>query len=196
MIIIGLTGGIGSGKTTVAKMFIELGVPVYLTDIEAKIIMNTSDTVRNKLIDEFGEDSFRNGELNRKYLAKIIFNNKEKLSIINNIVHPEVENHFRTWVKNQHTPFVIQESALIFENNKQNDFDKIITLTAPLSIRKQRVMDRDNATEEQILARIKNQIDDEVKIKNSNFIIHNIDLMKTKSQVKTIFDELMLLSEN
>ena len=107
-----------------------------------------------------------------------------------------MENHFRDWVKNQQAPFVIQESALIFENNKQNDFDKIITITAPLNIRKQRVMDRDNATEEQILDRIKNQINDEVKVKNSNFIINNIDLMNTKSQVKTIFDELLLLSKN
>jgi dephospho-CoA kinase len=192
MIIIGLTGGIGSGKTTVAKLFIELGVPVYFTDVEAKILMNNSEAIRNELVDQFGKDTFRNGELNREYLAKIIFNNKEQLSIINGIVHPKVKNHFKIWVKNQDAPFVIQESALIFENNKQNDFDKIITITAPLRIRIQRVMNRDNVTEEQVLDRIKNQIDDEFKVKNSSFIIHNIDLVNTKSQVKTIFDQLLL----
>jgi len=194
MKVIGLTGGIGSGKTTVAKMFIELGVPVYFADIEAKKIMVNSKNVKNKLIDEFGEDTYLNGELNKKYLAEIVFNNKEQLSAINNIVHPEVENHFKKWLEDQHAPLVIQENALIFENNKQNDFDRIITVTAPLQVRIQRVKDRDKVTSDQILDRIKNQLDEEFKIKNSNFVIHNLELEMTKSQVSTIFDQLMLLS--
>ena len=196
MIIIGLTGGIGSGKTTVAKMFNKLGVPVYFTDDEAKKIMNDSIIVKNKLMDVFGDESYTNGELNRKYLADIVFKNKEQLSIINNIVHPEVEVHFKDWVKKQQAPFLIQESALIFENKRQNDFDKIITVTAPLEIRIQRVMDRDNVSREQILDRINNQMDDAYKVNNSNYIIDNIDLKDTKSQVKAIFEELLLLSQN
>ena len=194
MKVIGLTGGIGSGKTTVAKMFIELGVPVYFADVEAKKIMVNSKNVRNKLIDAFGEGTYLNGELNKKYLAEIVFNNKEQLTAINNIVHPEVENHFKNWLENQHAPFILQENALIFENNKQNDFDRIITVTAPIQDRMQRVKDRDKVTDEQILARIKNQMDVEFKIKNSNFVIHNLELEMTKSQVRTIFDQLMLLS--
>ena len=194
MKVIGLTGGIGSGKTTVAKMFIELGIPVYFADIEAKKIMVNSKNVRNKLIDAFGEDTYLNGELNKKYLAEIVFNNKEQLSAINNIVHPEVENNFKKWLEDQHAPFILQENALIFENNKQNDFDRIITVTAPIQYRIQRVKDRDKATDEQILARINNQLDVEFKIKNSNFVIHNLELEMTKSQVRAIFDQLMLLS--
>lgn len=194
MKVIGLTGGIGSGKTTVAKMFIELGIPVYFADIEAKKIMVSSKKVRNNLIAEFGEETYLNSELNKKYLAEIVFNNKERLSAINKIVHPEVDRHFKTWIEDQHAPFVIQENALIFENNKQNDFDKIITVTAPLKDRMQRVRHRDKVTDVQILDRIKNQLDDEIKIKKSNFVIHNLELKMTKSQVKAIFDQLVLLS--
>lgn len=194
MKVIGLTGGIGSGKTTVAKMFIELGIPVYFADIEAKKIMVSSKKVRNNLIAEFGEETYLNSELNKKYLAEIVFNNKERLSAINKIVHPEVDRHFKTWIEDQHAPFVIQENALIFENNKQNDFDKIITVTAPLKDRMQRVKHRDKVTDVQILDRIKNQLDDEIKIKKSNFVIHNLGLKMTKSQVKAIFDQLVLLS--
>lgn len=191
MIVIGLTGGIGSGKTTIAKMFDELGIPVYFSDDEAKKIMNNSSEVRKLLIAEFGENTYLNGELNRKYLAKIVFNDKVKLLTINNIVHPEVKKHFKKWIKHQHALFVIQESALIFENEKQNDFDEIITVTAPLKDRLQRVKDRDNVTNKHILDRIKNQLDDDFKIKNSDYIIHNVDLLKTKSQVRAIYDRLM-----
>jgi dephospho-CoA kinase len=194
MKVIGLTGGIGSGKTTVAKMFIELGVPVYFADTEAKKIMVNSKKVRNNLIAEFGEDTYLNGELNKEYLAEIVFNNKEQLSAINSIVHPEVESHFKIWIEDQDAPFVIQENALIFENNKQNDFEKIITVTAPLNDRIQRVKDRDKVSNTQILDRIKNQSDDEIKIKNSNFVIHNLELEMTKYQVRAIFDQLTLLS--
>ena len=191
MIVIGLTGGIGSGKTTIAKMFDELGIPVYFSDDEAKKIMNNSSEVRKLLIAEFGENTYLNGELNRKYLAKIVFNDKVKLLTINDIVHPEVKKHFKKWIKHQHTLFVIQESALIFENKKQNDFDKIITVTAPLKDRLQRVKDRDNVTNKHILDRIKNQLDDEIKVKSSDYVIHNVDLMETKSQVRAIYDRLM-----
>lgn len=196
MKVIGLTGGIGSGKTTIAKMFNELGVPIYFADIEAKRIMANSRKVKNELIEKFGEMAYLNGELNRKYLADLVFKNREQLLSINSIVHPEVEIHFKAWIEDQNAPFVIQENALIFENNKQNDFDRIVTITAPLVDRMQRIRDRDKVTNEQILDRIKNQLDDEFKIKNSDFVIHNIELEMTKSQVKAIFDQLLLLSQN
>ncbi len=172
-------------------MFDELGIPVYFSDDEAKKIMNNSSEVRKLLIAEFGKNTYFNGELNRKYLAKIVFNDKVKLLTINNIVHPEVKKHFKKWIKHQHALFVIQESALIFENKKQNDFDKIITVTAPLKDRLQRVKDRDNVTNKHILDRIKNQLDDEFKVKSSDYVIHNVDLMETKSQVRVIYDRLM-----
>ena len=196
MKIIGLTGGIGSGKTTVAKMFGTLGVPVYFADIEAKRLMHNSTEVRNKLIAEFGVDTFLNGVLNKEYIAEIIFNNKDRLSSMNNIVHPAVESDFKLWAAKHEAPFVIQENALIFENKKQNSFDSIITVTAPIQDRIQRVMDRDELTREHILARMSNQLEEGFKAKNSTFVIQNIDLKNTEIQVREIFDKLLLHSKN
>ena len=196
MKIIGLTGGIGSGKTTVAKMFSTLGVPVYFADIEAKKIMHNSIEVKNKLIAEFGVDAYLNGVLNKEYLAKIIFNNKDRLSAINNIVHPAVESDFKLWADQQEAPFMIQENALIFENKKQNSFDSIITVMAPIQDRIQRVMDRDALTREQILTRISAQLKDEFKAENSTFVIQNLDLKNTEIQVREIFNKLLLYSKN
>lgn len=196
MKIIGLTGGIGSGKTTIAKMFNTLGVPVYFADIEAKKIMNNSTEVRNKLIDLFGEDAYLNGVLNREYIANIIFSNKDLLSSMNKIVHPVVEKEFKLWVSIQEAPFVIQENALIFENKKQNSFDGIITVIAPIEDRIQRVMTRNELSREQVLARMRNQLEDEFRIKGSKFVINNVDLLKTEIQVKEIFDNILLSSKN
>ena len=196
MKIIGLTGGIGSGKTTVAKMFSTLGVPVYFADIEAKKIMHNSIEVKNKLIAEFGVDTYLNGVLNKEYLAKIIFNNKDRLSSVNNIVHPAVESDFKLWAAKQEGPFMIQENALIFENKKQNSFDGIITVIAPTQDRIQRVMDRDELTKEQILARMSTQLEDGFKAENSTFVIQNVDLKNTETQVREIFDRLLLYSKN
>ena len=196
MKIIGLTGGIGSGKTTIAKMFNTLGVPVYFADIEAKKIMHRSTEVRNKLIDEFGGDTYLNGVLNREYIANIIFNDKDQLSTINNIVHPVVEKDFKLWISKQEAPFVMQENALIFENKKQNSFDAVITVIAPIDDRIQRVMTRDDLLREQVLFRMRNQLEDEFKIKKSKFVIHNVDLEKAEIQVKEIFESLLLSSKN
>lgn len=196
MKVIGLTGGIGSGKTTIAKMFNTLGVPVYFADNEAKKIMTNSTEVRNKLIDEFGGDTYLNGVLNREYIANIIFNNEDQLSSMNNIVHPVVEKEFKLWVSIQEAPFVIQENALIFESKKQNNFDDIITVIAPIEDRIQRVMTRNELSREQVLARMRNQLEDEFKIKRSEFVVHNVDLMKTEIQVKEIFDKILLSSKN
>ncbi len=190
MVIVGLTGGIGSGKSTIAKMFEDLGVAVYYADDEAKKLMNTSPQIRIKLIDEFGEKTFENGNLNRAYLAEIIFNDKEKLQIINAIVHPEVDKHFKNWVSKQKGIFVIQENAILFESNKQDSFDYIITVTAPKETRIKRVIKRDKVSEQQIISRMKNQFDDAEKIKNSNFVINNINLSQSKQQVKNIYQKL------
>lgn len=190
MKVIGLTGGIGSGKTTVARMFESLGIPVYFSDDEAKIIMTNSAKVKKKLIDEFGKNTFANDKLNRKYLANIIFNDKSKLLKINNIVHPEVDVHFNKWIKLQKSDFVIQENALIFENKKQFNFDDIVTVIAPMNIKIKRVIERDNASEKEILARMNNQLSDDYRISNSRFIVNNIDLEKSESQVYEIYKEL------
>ncbi len=191
MKIVGLTGGIGSGKTTIAKMFGSLGVPIYFADDEAKNLMNTSTKIKNKLIGEFGEDAYINGKLNRLFLADLIFNDKEKLLKINKIVHPEVDHHFKNWVKNQNSTYVIQENAIIFENDNQNNFDEIITVTAPKIDKINRVIARDNSTKTKVLKRMNNQLSDKFKITNSKYVIYNIDLEQSELQVQQIHTELL-----
>ena len=186
MKVVGLTGGIGSGKTTIAKMFEEQGIPVYYADDEAKELMNTSELIKQKLISAFGEDSYQNGKLNRAYLAEQVFNDKEKLKTINSIVHPEVDRHFKEWVSAQQSKIVVQENAILFESGKKDRFDVIITVTAPEEVRIRRVVKRDQTSEEQVKARIKNQMDDTEKIKNSDYTIENTDLAKSKKQVLQI----------
>ena len=190
MKIVGLTGGIGSGKSTIAKMFEDLGIAVYYADDEAKNLMKTSLQIKKKLIDEFGEKVFKNGNLNRAFLAGIVFNNKEKLQKINAIVHPEVDKHFKNWVINQKGVFIIQENAILFENKKQDNFDYIITVTAPKNIRIERVIKRDKVTEEQIISRMNNQLDDAEKVKKADFVINNIDLEESENQVNEIYQIL------
>ncbi|MEN8124998.1 MAG: dephospho-CoA kinase [Bacteroidota bacterium] len=190
MITVGLTGGIGSGKSTIAKMFEDLGVAVYYADDEAKKLMNTSPQIKKKLIEVFGEKAYENGILNRSFLADIVFNDKEKLQQINAIVHPEVDQHFKNWVTYQKGDFVIQENAILFENGMQHKFDYIITVIAPKNVKIKRVIKRDKVNRQQIISRMNNQLDDAEKIKKSNFIINNINLSQSKDQVKEIFMEL------
>ncbi len=191
MKVVGLTGGIGSGKSTVAKMFEELGVPIYYSDNEAKGLMNSSKKIKKSLIELFGLNSYENGKLNRAYIADIVFNNKGKLLALNAIVHPEVKKKFSEWIREQHSAYVIQENPLIFENNNQQDYDHVITVTAPEQVRIQRVMERDGLTKQQVLSRIKTQLEEEIKTKQSDFVINNNDLKNTKVQIYQIHDQLL-----
>ncbi|MGB5203755.1 dephospho-CoA kinase [Eudoraea sp.] len=190
MNIIGLTGGIGSGKTTVAKMFKELGVPVYNSDLRAKKLMNNSKEIKTAVINLLGKDSYVLDSLNKKYIADKVFNNKELLQKLNAIVHPAVKNDFMAWVKRKKTPYVIQEAAILFENNSYTNFDKIILVKAPKEARLERIMARDNGSMEEILARMENQWDDSKKIPLSDYIVENIDLDQTKLQVEQIHLQL------
>ena len=194
MIKVGLTGGIGSGKTTVANFFIELGVPVYFADDEAKKLMNSSIKIKNKLISEFGENTYQNGELNRKYLASIVFHDKSKLNIINSIVHPAVAKHFAKWIKKQKTSYIIQENAILFENKTDTNFDYIITVTAPIGIKIERILKRETISKKDILSRMNNQWDDAKKMGLSDFIIDNINLADTKKQVNQIHKKLLKIA--
>lgn len=194
MKIIGLTGGIGSGKTTVANFFKELEVPVYIADVEAKKIMNTSASIKKALISLFGKKSYVNNELNRKFIASKVFKDKELLQKLNDIVHPEVEKHFKVWIANQDQPYVIYEAAIIFENNAQSKFDYTILVTAPQDIKVKRVLIRDHSTEQEVKSRMENQWDDSKKEKLANFIIENIDLEDTKSQIYQLHTKLLGLA--
>ncbi len=190
MKIIGLTGGIGSGKTTIAKMFEALHIPVYYADIEAKKLMNTSVLIQSKLISLFGKNAIIDDKINRPLIAGVVFNDKEKLQKLNDIVHPEVEKNFKGWVRRQNSPYVIQENAIIFESKNQNNFDKIITVIAPELDKIKRVINRDKVSEKMVRERMDNQLEDTYKIERSEYIIYNTDIKKSSREVSRIHLEL------
>ena len=188
--IIGLTGGIGSEKTTVAKQFEKLGVPVYIADSEAKQITNAPITIR-MIKHEFGDSIFENGVLDRQKLAKIVFENTEKLQKLNSIIHPLVKKHFQEWVKeNKDSSFVIKETAILFESGSYIDCDKIIAVVAPLEIRIERVISRDNSDYESVMKRVESQWTDEMRIAKSDYIIENLERENTINQVNILYEEL------
>ncbi len=186
MKVVGLTGGIGSGKTAVAKMFIALGVPVYIADDEARRLTNSSLIIKRKLTDLLGIKVYKNGVLNRKYVADIIFKDKDLLNKVNKIIHPIVSLHFKRWMKNQEGIYCIKEAAILFENDGYKKCDLTILVIAPVKERIRRVLNRDGSTKKAIETRIKNQWNDDKKCKLADIIIENIDLIKTKEKVREI----------
>ncbi|WP_422104976.1 dephospho-CoA kinase [Winogradskyella sp.] len=191
MIVVGLTGGIGSGKTTVAKCFESFGIPVYIADTEAKALMNRSKVIKRKLIQLFGPSAYVNGQLNREYLASKIFNDKTLLSEMNAIVHPKVASHFKRWLKKQDAPYVIKEAAIIFENNLEYQYHYIITVIADEALRIERVIKRDGVSAEKVKAIMQNQLSDKEKIKKSDFVIENNDLDISKKQIQDIHSAIL-----
>lgn len=194
MKIVGLTGGIGSGKSTVAQMFRELKVPVYDSDEEAKRLMNSSEEVKDAIIALLGQNAYRDDVLNRPFIAEKVFKDPELLQQLNAIVHPAVREHFLEWAQKKSVPYVIQETALIFENGAQDKYDFTILITAPKEMRLQRVMDRDGVGEQQVVQRMENQAEDNKKISLADFCIENIDLETTKQKVKDLHTKLIDLS--
>ncbi|GAB4158419.1 MAG: dephospho-CoA kinase [Winogradskyella sp.] len=195
MMIIGLTGGIGSGKTTIAKWFESKGIPVYVADKEAKALMNRSKVIKRELIALFGELAYKNGKLNRDYLASKIFNNKSLLSKMNEIVHPKVASHFKRWLKKQDAPYIIKEAAIIFENNLEHQYDYIITVVADKELRIKRVMDRDMVHKSRVESIMENQLPDKDKIEKSDYVIENNNLEEAKKQAQKIHDVLIKKAE-
>lgn len=191
MTVVGLTGGIGSGKTTVARMFEQLGVPIYLADDEAKRLMKSSKVIRRKLINLFGEEAYHNNELNRPWIASKIFKETALLDRMNAIVHPKVGLDFKRWLKKQNSDYVIKEAAIIFEQNMQSQYDFIITVTAGIDQRMDRVLKRDKASENKIKNIINNQMPDDEKIKKSDFVILNNQLIDTQEQVLKIHHQIL-----
>ena len=186
MKIIGLTGGIGSGKSTILKMFQELGAVAYIADVEAKELMNTNRELIQQIKQLFGEKAYKNNELNRTYLSEVVFNDKEKLVALNKIIHPKVREHFKAFILKSTAEIIIYESAILFESGSDSMCNFIITVVANLEDRIKRVMERDGTTKQQIENRIKNQLDDDFKIKRAHFVIKNNTLKDTKLQVDTI----------
>ncbi len=175
MLKVGLTGGIGSGKSVVGKIFQLLDIPVYVADVEAKKIMISNKTVQQQLIAAFGKEVYSSkNTINKTYLSSVIFNYPEALEQINAIVHPAVRSHFQQWcLLQQNAPYIIHESAILFDTGIYRQFDKTITVTANKKLRIQRVMQRDNITEKQVEERIKNQLSEEQRINKADFIVYN-----------------------
>ena len=188
--IIGLTGGIGSGKTTIAKYFMSLGVPVYIADEEAKKVLYLPE-VAEEVRSAFGDEVFTNGEPDRKKLAAKVFSDPEKLQVLNGIIHPRVGQHFQHWVQSHAgEDIVIKETAILFESSSHKDCDAVILVTAPKEIRIARVMARDGVSEAQVLERMANQWDEEEKIQKSDYVIENIVLDEVQQQAVNVLKEL------
>ena len=171
---IGITGGIGSGKSVISRILKTMGYPVYDSDSWAKHLMNNHPKIRQALINKFGIETYTPEGLNRTYLAQQIFNDKANLAFVNSIVHPTVCKHFMQWAENQHTEFVFIESAILFSSGLDTILDKVIYVNAPQELRIQRAILRDNASAETITARINNQShDNEYAHTHSDFIINN-----------------------
>ncbi len=192
MKIIGLTGGIGSGKSTIAKWFSENGIPVYDSDREAKKLMNEHPEVIQKLTDLLGEDTYQNGVYNNRFVASQVFQDKELLKKLNQIVHPAVFHHFQNWIENQNSEFVVKEAAILFESGSYKDCDAIISVVADEEIRIQRVVKRDGLEPEQIRQRMKNQWTDEQRMEVSDYLIYNNKgLDELKSEFEELYKELL-----
>jgi dephospho-CoA kinase len=194
--LIGITGGIGSGKSTVAKIFNILGIPIYSADDRAKWLMANDTDLKDQIISSFGKESyFEDGSLNRSYLASRVFNDEEKVSIINSLVHPAVKKDFEKWVLKQNSPYVLKEAALLFETGSYMDLDKVINVSAPLKIRINRIMLRDpQRSENQINDIINKQLPDEEKNLKADFVIKNSDNRLLIPQVMQIHQ--LLLGQN
>ena len=196
MLKIGITGGIGSGKSTVANLFEVLSIPVYNADLAAKRLMNEDVALKEKIKQQFGDDVYKNEKLDNKYLAQIVFSSEEKLHLLNSIVHPATINDANAWMLKQTTPYTLKEAALLFESGAAELLDYVIGVTAPAPLRLQRVMQRDNSSREDVMARMNKQMDEEIKMKLCNFIITNDEQQLLIPQVLALHETLLLLAQN
>ncbi|PKP24142.1 MAG: dephospho-CoA kinase [Bacteroidetes bacterium HGW-Bacteroidetes-2] len=192
MKVVGLTGGIGSGKSTIAAMFNKLGVSIYIADDEAKKLMQQDTSLKQSIQQLLGEEAYKDGILNKKFIASKVFNNPKHLQQLNAIVHPAVGQHFEKWKNNQSGVYVIKEAAILFENDGFKKCDKTILVVATIETRMQRVLKRDAITKEEILSRMKSQWSDEKKSKLADFVLTNDNsLQKTRLQVLKIHHQLL-----
>lgn len=190
MLKVGITGGIGSGKSTVCRLFALMGIPVYDADSRAKALMTTNASLVKSVKKYFGAEVYDNdGNLNRKLLGSIVFNDKEKLNLLNSLVHPVVQKDHEQWHRKQkNCPFTIKEAALLFESGSYKKLDLIITITAPLQLRIERAMKRDHATRKEVMARLKKQWTDAQRKKAADFIISNDERDSLIQKVEVLYN--------
>ena len=188
---VAVTGGIGTGKTTVSNLFEKIGIPVFNSDKIAKELMHNDKQLKSDIIKAFGDESYINNELNRAYLSDIVFNDETLLDKINSIVHPQVTKEFNQWLLNQKSKYIIYESAIIFENNSEDVFDKIICVIAPEEEVISRVMKRNTFSRDKVISIISNQLPDQIKINKADYIIENINKSDLTDRVLEIHDKII-----
>jgi dephospho-CoA kinase len=191
MISVGITGGIGSGKTSVCAFFERLGIPVYYADERAKWLMANNIDLKAQITNAFGAEAYQNGALNRPFLAKTVFNNQEQLQKLNSLVHPAVWADTAAWMQAQSkNPYILYEAAILFESGSYKMLDKVITVYAPKNLRIERVMARDKVSKEEVELRMSKQMPDEEKMAKSDYIIYNDGSRGLLSQILNIHQEL------
>jgi dephospho-CoA kinase len=191
MLRIGITGGIGSGKSTVAGIFSVLGIPVYDADSAAKRLMSEDESLKEKIIEHFGEKSYLESKLNPKHLSQQVFNDTKKIELLNSIVHPATIKDAEEWMKKQKAPYLIKEAALIFESGSNKTLDKIIGVSSPLSLRVERTMKRNNITSEQVMDRINLQMNEEEKMRLCDYVIINDEEQMLIPQVLQLHEQFL-----
>ncbi len=195
MLRVGITGGIGSGKSTVCRIFEILGVPVYYADEAARRLMN-ENPLRNQIIANFGEAAYVGEELNRIWMATQVFNNPEKLALLNSLVHPVTIADADEWMKKQHSPYTLKEAALLFESGSYQYLDYIIGVSAPVELRIARTTTRDQKSADEIRKRIDRQMDEDEKMNRCDFVLINDEKQLLIPQVIALHQQLLLLSNN
>lgn len=193
MHIVGLTGGIGTGKSVVASLFVQLGIPVYNSDNKAKWLMNNNNSLKGELVESFGVNTYVDGVLNKSYLSDLVFNDSVKLKALNKIVHPYVKVDFEDWVtNNSKTSYVIKEAAILIESGAYKQVDSILLIQADLEMRINRVISRDGVVKKDVVARIENQLSESEKQKFSDYtIFNNSTLKELASKVKETHNEII-----
>lgn len=190
MLRIGLTGGIGSGKSTVAKIFETLGIPVYYADDAGKRLMNENEALKTAIKKNFGDATYTDGQLNRQLLSSLVFNDPQKLALLNSLVHPATIKDAEEWMQQQTSPYAIKEAALIFESGSQGQLDKVIGVYAPATVRVNRVMQRDGVSREAVISRMNKQINEEIKMRLCDYVIHNDEQQLLIPQVVNVDNAL------
>ena len=191
MKIVGLTGGIGSGKSTVLKQFEDLGINTYSADKAAKKLINSDEDLIESIKGLFGDNIYNNNILDTIKLSKIVFQDSHKLESLNSIIHPAVAKDFKSFIKTNHGEYIVKEVAIIFETNTEDNYDKIILVRAPIEDRIKRVVLRDNITKDDVIRRVNNQIDDSTIIDKCDYVIDNNNLMELKEKVINIHKDLI-----
>ena len=191
MIKVAITGGIGTGKTTISSMFSDKGIPVFNSDEIAKEIMNTNSLLKNEIVTAFGDKAYDKNKLNKEYLSDVIYNNESLLKKINSIVHPYVAEEFNSWIQEQNSKYIIYESAIIFENQAEDSFDKIICVTASEEEVISRIMKRNDFSVDKIKSIINKQLPNDAKVQKSDYVIESMNISKLSDKVLEIHNDIM-----